>query len=153
MNKFLLIPIILFFIACDDTKIAINSQAPEILAKTTENKSIKLNRNGIELVEFWENGCAACLKVMASLDEFAKEKNIQIYAINSIDDIKIIKKHELEHNYTNIIFLKDSQDISWSRYEIFAVPTLFILKDGVLVDKILGDRGFNYIKERLEKHL
>ncbi|WP_267524063.1 TlpA family protein disulfide reductase [Campylobacter sp. MG1] len=153
MNKIILFLFALVFMACDESNLSINSKAPDIFAKTTNNENVKLLRNGIEIVEFWENGCAACLKVMANLNDYAVKNNIKIYAINSIDDLKVIKKHEDEHNYESMIFLKDQQDISWSRYEIFAVPTLFIIKDGILVEKILGDRGFNYIKEKIERNL
>lgn len=153
MNKLFLVVFALFFVACDNAKLSLNEKAPEILAKDTKGNNIKLTRQGIEIVEFWENGCAACLKVMASLNDYALSNNIKIYAINSIDDLKTIKKHENEHNYDAMIFLKDQQDITWSRYEIFAVPTLFILKDGVYVEKILGDRGFNYIQEKIKGYL
>lgn len=153
MNKLFLIVFALFFVACDESKIALNKSAPEIFAKDTSGNKVKLSRKGIEIVEFWENGCAACLKVMDKLDDFARQEHIKVYAINSIDDLKIIKKHELENNYKAMFFLQDQQDISWSRYEIFAVPTLFILKDGVYVDRVLGDRGFNHIYKKIKAYL
>lgn len=153
MNKLFFILLALFFVACEDVKLKLNEQAPEIFAKDTSNNKIKLKRQGIEIVQFWENGCAACLKVMASLNDYALSNNIKIYAINSINDLNTIKKHEREHNYKSIVFLKDEQDISWSRYEIFAVPTLFIIKDGVYIDRVLGDRGFKFIQEKLKGYL
>ncbi|MBT0877857.1 redoxin domain-containing protein [Campylobacter sp. RM12640] len=153
MNKILIVLILLFFVSCEDNKLVLNKQAPNILAKTTALNKIELKRQGIELIEFWQNGCAACLKVMAGLNEFANENNISIYAINSIDDLNTIKKHELEHQYSNMIFLKDEEDISWSRYDIFAVPTLFILKDGVYVDKVLGDRSLEFLTNKIKEYL
>lgn len=153
MNKIFLLFFLLFFAACNDEKLELNQKAPNLKAFNTQNQKVNLRFNGIELVEFWQNGCAACLKVMASLDEFAKKNNILIYSINSVDKLELIKEYEKTHNYSSMIFLQDSLDITWQRYEIFALPTLFIIKDGIVKEKILGDRGINYIQERIKAYL
>lgn len=153
MNKIFLLLFFLFFISCSDEKLELNKKAPDLKAFNTKNNKVNLRFSGIELVEFWQNGCAACLKVMASLDDFAKKNNILIYSINSVDTLELIKEYEKTHNYSSMIFLQDSLDITWQRYGIFALPTLFLIKDGIVKEKILGDRGFNYIKEKIKAYL
>jgi len=40
-----------------------------------------------------------------------------------------------------------------SRFEIFGIPTLIIMKNGKEVDRIVGAVSKDHIKEKLKKHL
>lgn len=140
----------LVFIGCgDDVGTKIGQKSPQINAKTTNGEKIKLKGSGVEIVLFWESGCAGCISAMPHLEEFLLEHKALIYAINSINKKEIIKKFQNENNFSNIKILEDTLNISWDNYGVNFVPSMFVIKDGIIVDKILGDRTWNYIKPKL----
>lgn len=146
-----IVVIAFILIACDGMKLEVDLKVPPIATKSTDGRQVKLTNEGIEVIEFWQNGCAGCVKIMPTLDTYALENNIKVYAINSINEEKDIKKFQRDKNFKQINLLKDDLKITWGRYKVIYVPSIFIIKDGVLKEKILGDRTFEFVKEKLEK--
>ena len=153
LKSILLVFIFIFLVSCDDnTGSNIGQNAPIINTKDTNGKKVSLEKKGIEIVLFWENGCAGCIGAMPSIDEYIGGKNIKVYAINSINKFEVIKDFEASKNFSNMMILEDMLNISWNNYHVKFVPSMFIIKDGVVVEKILGDRTWSYIKPKLSKY-
>lgn len=156
LRRFLIYFFISFaLISCGDENVGtkIGQNAPLINSKNSNDEKITLKKQGLEVVLFWESGCAGCISAMPHLDKYATTHKVKIYAINSINKKTIINQFEKTHNFFNIMILEDVLNISWDNYKINFVPSMFIIKDGVIVEKILGDRLWKHIEPKLSKHL
>ena len=131
-------------------KLEIDKKAPQLAALFLDESEAKLSYQGFELVLFWENGCKACVKTMPELDTWAKDAGIELLAINSVDEKELLENFAKEHNFAKIKIVQDKLDLSWQRYEVQFLPALFIIKDGLFKEKILGDRSAKYIKEKVK---
>ena len=150
IKKLFFMIILLFFYSCFDEKYSssIDSIAPLIEAKNLNGKKVYFDDEGLVVLVFFENGCSICIKELPLLNDFAKKNKVQIIAINSVDDIKTIKNIKKNYNLNHIIFLKDELDVSWYRYDIFALPTIIIIKDGIIKDKIIGNTNWQDLYQK-----
>ncbi|MCR6584170.1 TlpA family protein disulfide reductase [Campylobacter insulaenigrae] len=134
----------------------IGLHAPEISAKNVKGQKVKISDfNNLVILTFVQQGCASCLKDLPLLEKLADDnpQKITILAVDSIDkDIKF-KDFVNANDYKNIIFLEDDLDISWQRFNIFAVPTTFIIKNGIVQDKIIGEKPWSYLKNSISSWL
>ena len=71
----------------------VGEKAPKISAKKLNEEKLTLEKDKITVLVFFENGCAACIKELPLLDEFAYEQRdkLQVIAINSVDELKAYK--------------------------------------------------------------
>lgn len=75
------------------------------------------------LLDFWAPWCAPCRMVAPVVDEIAQErKDIRVGKVN------VDEEHELV-----------------SRFRVFSIPTLLVLKDGKVVNQAVGARAKNAI--------
>ncbi|OCX42396.1 hypothetical protein A7X81_04775 [Campylobacter ornithocola] len=159
-NIFLICLCIVFFSACfeDNNKNGgkVGLKTPEIVAKNLAGKEVEIaDFDNLIILTFVEQGCPSCLKDLPLLEKLANEhsKKMTILAIDSIDKGKEFEKFATKYNYKNIIFLQDELDISWQRFKVFAVPTTFIIKDGIVQDKIIGEKPWSYLKASISSWL
>jgi len=82
------------------------------------------------LVDFWAPWCGPCQIFAPILEEIEKELK---------NKIKILK-----------INVDENQNIS-SQYQIDAIPTLFLFKDGQIIEKIVGLITKEEIMEKLNR--
>jgi len=68
------------------------------------------------LLDFWASWCGPCRMIAPTLDEIAEER----------EDIKVCK--------VNV----DEEPELAAQYGIVSIPTLFVIKDGKVVNKSLG---------------
>ena len=158
MKKSLLILSILFLLnACSfenskDTG-KVGEKSAEISAKDTLGKAVKLadDNTSLKVLVFFQNGCPSCLKALPSLDEFIQNhpNNISVYAINSIDNANVVKVLAEQFDFKNVKVLKDDLKITNDRYAVFATPTTIIIKDGMIKDRILGEKPWEFFESKL----
>ena len=85
-----------------------------VIQLTQENFAEKTSQ-GLLLLDFWTTWCGPCQMIGPMLDQVAEEENITVGKIN------VDEQRELA-----------------MQYEIEAIPTLVVMKDGREVDRSVG---------------
>ena len=85
-----------------------------VIQLTQENFAEKTSQ-GLLLLDFWATWCGPCQMIGPMLDQVAEEENITVGKIN------VDEQRELA-----------------MQYEIEAIPTLIVMKDGREVDRSVG---------------
>ena len=86
--------------------------------------------SGVVLVDFWAPWCGPCKMIAPVLEELDSEIG---------DKVKIVK-----------VDVDENQE-SAGKFGVMSIPTLIVLKDGELVDKVVGFQPKEALAERLEK--
>lgn len=148
----MLVSVYLLFNGCfSQNSGEVGKKAPQIEAKNLAGEKVSFDESKVVVLVFFEKGCAACIKELPLLDEFAYEQKdkLVVIAINSVDELPSIVVLKEQYALYNIILAKDDLDISWQRYGIFALPTTIIIKDGIVVERITGDKGWDNLRSKL----
>ncbi len=95
---------------------------------TSNFESIVNNGSNPVLVDFWAPWCGPCKAIAPILDELAEEMS---------DKIKVGK-----------VDVDENQEIA-ARFNIRAIPTLIVFKNGAVVDQIVGMTSKNDLKSKL----
>ncbi len=82
-------------------------------------------KSGVHLVDFFATWCGPC-KMLTPVLEEADGKN-------TLKDVSIVK-----------IDVDQANELA-AKYQINAVPTLLLFKDGVLVKKVMGYQNINQL--------
>jgi thioredoxin 1 len=98
---------------------------------TDQNFSAETSE-GVVLVDFWAPWCGPCKMIAPVLEELDSEIG---------DKVKIVK-----------IDIDQNQETAGS-YGIMSIPTLLVMKNGEVVDKVTGFRPKDALAEVLEKHV
>jgi thioredoxin 1 len=84
------------------------------------------------LIDFWAEWCGPCRMVAPVIEELAKN-----YAGKAvIGKVNVDEERSLAQ-----------------KYKVFSIPTLFIFKDGQVVDQLVGARPYDDIARELDKHI
>jgi thioredoxin 1 len=100
-----------------------------IVHATDENFTSETN-SGLVLVDFWAPWCGPCKMIAPVLEDLDSEIG---------DKVKIVK-----------VDVDENQE-SAGKFGVMSIPTLIVLKDGELVDKVVGFQPKEALAERLEK--
>ena len=87
--------------------------------------------SGVVLVDFWAPWCGPCKMIAPVLEELDGEMG---------DSVKIVKVDV------------DENQGSASKFGVMSIPTLLVLKDGEVVDKVVGFQPKEALSELLAKH-
>lgn len=87
---------------------------------------------GLVLADFWAPWCGPCKMIAPVLEELDAEMG---------DKVKIVK-----------IDVDENQETA-ARFGVMSIPTLLIMKDGEIVDKIVGFQPKEALADRLSNHI
>lgn len=87
-------------------------------------------KGGLAVVDFWAEWCGPCRMVGPIIEQLAEEN----------PDVNIGK-----------VNVDDNNELA-TKFGIRSIPTILILKDGEIVDKVLGAKPIGDFKEMLAKH-
>lgn len=155
MNKYLLIPLVLFLLLVGFLLVGlrrnphevpsplINKAAPAFLLpqlhEPNKTFSAESMRGKVWLLNFWGTWCVACRDEHPMLVEFAKSAAVPIYGIDYKDDPAAAKQwlNELGNPYTLTAFDVDGR-VSID-YGVYGAPETFLIdKAGVIRFKQIG---------------
>lgn len=85
---------------------------------------------GLVLVDFWAPWCGPCKMIAPVLEELDAELG---------EKVKIVK-----------VDVDENQE-SAGKFGVMSIPTLLIMKDGEVVDKVVGFQPKEALAERLER--
>jgi thioredoxin 1 len=88
--------------------------------------------SGVVLVDFWAPWCGPCKMIAPVLEELDSEMG---------DKVKIVK-----------LDVDDNQETA-AKYGVMSIPTLLVLKNGEVVDKVIGFQPKEALAARLENHI
>jgi thioredoxin 1 len=100
-----------------------------MLTEFTQQSFDLANQNGIVLVEFTSTNCASCRHMIPTLEQLSQ--TFRHIIVGSID---IIKNLEIA-----------------GRYEVQNVPTILLLKNGMIKSAWVGVQSFETISEAIEE--
>jgi thioredoxin 1 len=88
--------------------------------------------SGTVLVDFWAPWCGPCKMIAPVLEELDGDMG---------DKVKIVK-----------VDVDENQETA-GKFGIMSIPTLLVLKDGEVVDKVVGFQPKEALAELLNKHV
>lgn len=100
-----------------------------ILEITDETLDEVLETNELVIIDFWAEWCKPCKIMGYILDEISEEYNVTIGKIDV-----------------------DENNDAVTEYDIRNIPTLLFIKDGRVVDKIVGSATKEIIIDKIEQY-
>jgi thioredoxin 1 len=88
--------------------------------------------SGLVLADFWAPWCGPCKMIAPVLEELDAEMG---------DKVKIVK-----------LDVDENQETA-AKFGVMSIPTLLVLKDGEVVDKVVGFQPKEALASVLEKHV
>lgn len=101
-----------------------------IVHATDQNFSQEIS-SGLVLVDFWAAWCGPCKMIAPVLEELDGELG---------DKVKIAKLN-----------VDDNQETA-GKYGVMSIPTLLLMKDGNVVDQVVGFQPKEALAELVNKH-
>ena len=100
-----------------------------VLIKDNFDKTVE---NGVVLVDFWATWCGPCKMLAPTIDAIATEYKNRV-VVGKVD-------------------VDESEEIA-RRFGILSIPTLFLFKDGEVVEKLVGYRLKTEIEQLLNRYV
>ena len=97
-----------------------------------ENNFDNTVANGLVLVDFWATWCGPCKMLAPTIDAIATEYKDRV-VVGTVD--------------------VDENEALARRFGIMSIPTLFLFKDGEVVEKLVGYRLKTELEQLLNKYL
>lgn len=97
-----------------------------------ENNFDNTVANGLVLVDFWATWCGPCKMLAPTIDAIATEYKDRV----------VVGKVDVDEN-----------EAIARRFGIISIPTLFLFKDGEVVEKLVGYRLKTELEQLLNKYL
>lgn len=97
----------------------------------TDQDFSKETAEGLVLADFWAPWCGPCKMIAPVLEEIDGEMS---------DKVKIVK-----------LDVDENQETA-SKYGVMSIPTLLLMKDGNVVDQVVGFQPKEALVEMINKH-
>jgi thioredoxin 1 len=107
--------------------------ASEKVKTFTDSNFDDETKQGVVLVDFWAEWCGPCRRLAPTVDALASEYEGRV----------TVGKMNVD----------DNPNVPTSRFHVRGIPTLVVLKDGQLVDQLVGLAAKEDISSMLDKHL
>ena len=101
------------------------------IADVTDQNFVQETSEGLVLVDFWAPWCGPCKMIAPVLEELDSEIG---------DKVKIVKLNG-----------DDNQETA-GKFGIMSIPTLLLMKDGNVVDQVVGFQPKEALEEMINKH-
>jgi thioredoxin 1 len=101
------------------------------ITHATDQNFVNETNSGLVLADFWAPWCGPCKMIAPVLEELDGEMG---------DKVKIVK-----------VDVDENQETA-GKYGVMSIPTLVVLKDGEVVDKVIGFQPKEALAELLNKH-
>lgn len=101
------------------------------ISDVTDQNFSQETSDGLVLVDFWAPWCGPCKMVAPVLEELDSESG---------DKVKIVKLN-----------VDDNQETA-GKYGVMSIPTLLFMKDGNVVDQVVGFQPKETLAELVSKH-
>jgi len=145
----------------------IGKKAPAIVMQDTLGKQIALYdvKARYTILLFWDQGCGHCKKEMPKMVELYKKlksQGVQVYAVETEDNVKEWKKFIKEQKLEFINIYQPDQykrAVTKKIYDIYSTPVIYLLDENKIIKakridaEQLGNLIELFEKERLEKEL
>jgi thioredoxin 1 len=95
-----------------------------------ESKALKSNK--LTVVDFWAEWCGPCRRVGPAVEELANEYNGKVN----------IGKLNVDHSPNTC-----------QKYNITSIPTLLFIKNGKVVDKLIGAHPKSAMEKKIKAHM
>jgi thioredoxin 1 len=92
-----------------------------------------LEARSLVLVDFWAEWCGPCRRLAPTIDELATEYEGKV----------IVGKLNVDEN----------PEVAMGRFQIRGIPTLFLFKEGQVVEQIVGLADKPTLKRLIDKHV
>ncbi|MCD8506201.1 MAG: thioredoxin [Alkalibacterium thalassium] len=102
-----------------------------MVRELTDQNFEQETNSGLALVDFWATWCGPCRMQSPVIDELNEESDGSV-------------------NYFKMDV--DANQATPSKFGIMSIPTLLVIKDGEVVDKLIGYHSKEQIEETLAKH-
>ncbi|MCI1856754.1 MAG: thioredoxin [Sporolactobacillus sp.] len=102
------------------------------ISQATNDTFADETSKGLVLTDFWATWCGPCKMMAPVLEEVDSEL---------ADKLKIVKLDVDENQATA------------SKYGVMSIPTMFLFKDGKIVDRIVGFTPKEALVDRIKEHL
>jgi len=115
----------------DERRISMASE--KIVTLTNENFDQEALQSPIPvLVDFWASWCGPCRMIAPIIDQLAEEYEGKV----KVGKVNVDEQRELA-----------------GKYRVMSIPTLFVFKDGQVVDKIIGARPKAELEAMIKKQI
>lgn len=101
------------------------------IVDVTDQNFSQETADGLVLVDFWAPWCGPCKMIAPVLEELDSDMG---------DKVKIVKLN-----------VDDNQETA-GEYGIMSIPTLLLMKDGNVVDQVVGFQPKEKLAELIDKH-
>lgn len=92
----------------------------------------EVSKSGVVLVDFWAEWCGPCQQMLPILDQFA----------DSMGDKMTVGKVNVDEN----------PELA-GQFRVMSIPTIVVLKDGEMVDQMVGVQSADKLTEVTGKYL